>query len=284
MEHGSGEYRERFDYAKFNIECEADLVQGWYDAWVLARDSFTAGAAVPGGEKFRIIRSRPGELHLLAFEAWGEMTGLIHHLPFAPWADYAERLDVRTGTPIQEGAIETLHKLVSQHGKGNRNVTAYSSRQRERRDGRSAGGHGIAIGSHKSEFRVSVYKRGNEPGAIEYQFRGDRLHRSIHAARLMERNSRGGEVRNLWEHVRLLLGSAGYVEMVQVTGLQGEVIDAVLDGSFVQDTPVEEQLREIEAAMDRLPPDAKGALFQTLQLQLFGEESGEETTPRRKRQ
>lgn len=84
------------------------------------------------------------------------------------------RLDIRYA--IINGSKESVRRFgaaAMARPKGRRNVQLFDSKGREKgANGRSTGGVGLAIGSHKSDRRVSVYARGNESPAVEIQLQG----------------------------------------------------------------------------------------------------------------
>lgn len=111
-------------------------------------------------------------------DIWGEWSGIVDLLPdsFFP---FLRRFDARAivwdateDTVIQIG--QHLQSHVSSH-----NVTVYSTKPSTKRLGRDRGGKGFAIGSHKSDLRVTVYKRSGEPAAQEFQCSGQMLKSSV---------------------------------------------------------------------------------------------------------
>lgn len=100
---------------------------------------------------------------------WVEMsyTALRHKL--------ITRIDVRYSLPgATRENIKTFGNAVLLRPRGRRNVQQFDSQGREKgASGRSTGGAGLAIGSHKSDCRVSVYQRGKEVPAVEIQLQGN---------------------------------------------------------------------------------------------------------------
>jgi len=93
---------------------------------------------------------------------------------------YPTRIDIRT----ENTASIDFHRLyadVMAH-KGNRNIHLFSSRVRTKAEKRGAGGQGLAVGSHGSDLRVTVYKRANEAPACEAALTGGRFFTAAYAA------------------------------------------------------------------------------------------------------
>ena len=109
-------------------------------------------------------------------EIWGEWAGLVETCP-THWLLSLKRYDVRAvlWDSSEEAIIQTGQHL--QRTVTNYNVNVYSTRPASKRRGRSRGGKGFAIGSHKSDVRVTCYKRTGEPCAVEFQISGDLLKR-----------------------------------------------------------------------------------------------------------
>lgn len=107
-------------------------------------------------------------------DIWGEWSRIVEHLPTA-WFQFLRRFDIRAA--VWDADINTivdigahLHKTITSH-----NIYQYSTKDATKRMGRDRGGKGFAIGSKKSDLRVSVYKRKGEPASQEYQCTGSML-------------------------------------------------------------------------------------------------------------
>lgn len=119
--------------------------------------------------------SQDGQRRLYTFETWGEFSDKFAQVAgSARWVDL-HRLDLRIEIPVNVEALLGLAGYVEQNGKFGRNVQYFSTREREKKEGRHAGGRGVSIGSHKSDRRLVVYKRKGEKGAIELQLSGKLL-------------------------------------------------------------------------------------------------------------
>lgn len=106
-------------------------------------------------------------------ETWGEQSrSLVWSLAFLSPAVAQQtrllRVDLRQKF-ISEDAFERAMRAATEV-KG-RNLQTFNTRLRTKAGDRDAGGQGAAIGSHKSDRRVSLYRRGKEFPAYEVQLR-----------------------------------------------------------------------------------------------------------------
>lgn len=167
----------RFDYAKFIIECSPDNWNALYGQFRNARDRFKAAGDFDKAHKTtRLYFNAQAGKETWALEVWGEWAGIVQNLP-AWWASKLKRLDVRA---VMWDADSKSIRAVGQHLVAAAlpyNVTQHNRRPSTKRQGRDRGGVGFAIGSHKSDLRVTCYKAGNEPCAIEFQMTGRYLER-----------------------------------------------------------------------------------------------------------
>lgn len=166
------------DYCKVIVHAEPDLftetyLEEWYQAF---------GAESDGNRKrWSLTALGPGfgGKRKYALEVWGEPAKNVRSLEWERWHPWLVRMDNADTFHIgNEEVIDRLYSL-SRGGDSRLNVTRYSSRNRSKRHGRSGGGEGIAFGSHRSDFRFSVYKRYEEPLKVETQMSGNRLRRLV---------------------------------------------------------------------------------------------------------
>lgn len=148
-------------------------------------------------------------------DIWGEWAGLVEALPVA-FFPYLRRFDVRAviwdcdeATIVAVG--QHLQRTVTSH-----NVNVYSTKPATKRMGRDRGGKGFAIGSHKSDLRVSVYKRTGEPCAQEFQCSGTMLKNSTE---LIWEGFQGHEkIIDPWKALVRRIQSQGESRMAKVFG------------------------------------------------------------------
>lgn len=108
--------------------------------------------------------------------AWGRGANIVPYLPVS-YHTHIHRLDIKawpegyTMDDLKELRAEMLNKPCGY------NLTTHDGKLRQKTDKRDAGGTSLAIGSHKSDLRVSLYGRGQEKVCIEFQVSGDMLKR-----------------------------------------------------------------------------------------------------------
>lgn len=134
----------------------------------------------------RVLGANPANgTRLYEIDTYGPgADAVLQHLPAHYWSRIS-RLDYRIATPVSTEYFGEMYNYIKQHQKGNRNVNLFDTRERKKTEGRHAGGVGIAIGSHKSDMRLVIYKRKSEDGAIELQITGDVLGTLVTDARHM---------------------------------------------------------------------------------------------------
>jgi hypothetical protein len=169
----------RPDYAKFLMQVRPEL-------WSLTSRRFheashlmkVKGDWLKSHRMTRLWFNHESGYETWSIEIWGEWAQIVDRLPMEYLATL-KRFDVRAilwdtdeATIIEVG--QHLQKNLSQF-----NVNVYSTKPRSKRDGRDSGGKGFAIGSHKSDLRITTYKRTGEPCAQEYQCSGALLNRHV---------------------------------------------------------------------------------------------------------
>lgn len=169
----------RVDYARFIFHVPAEV---WSSYTSLLHNSSHElkfhGEWLKSHKVNRLYYDATSGRETWAVDIWGEWAGIVHSLPIT-WLHSLARLDVRaivwdtTGETIVNIG-QHLQKHVTSY-----NIHVYSSREATKRLGRDRGGKGFAIGSHKSDLRITTYKRKNEPCAQEFQMSGAYLKRLV---------------------------------------------------------------------------------------------------------
>lgn len=169
----------RADYAKFLITCAPQTWHQWYGE--LGRESHelkVTGEWLKCHKVNRLWYNADSDLETWAVDIWGEWASIVYRLPFN-WLPFLKRLDVRA--IVWDADQETILN-VGQHLQRNvtsHNINVFSTKKATKRMGRDRGGVGFAIGSHKSDLRVTCYKRTGEPVAQEFQCSGAMLSRLL---------------------------------------------------------------------------------------------------------
>lgn len=130
---------------------------------------------------------------LYSFETWGKLSDVMaRYADDREWA-HLQRLDYQIPCDIDDEKIHGLYEHLRKNKARGRNVTSFDTRPREKSQGRHAGGHGVALGSHKSDKRLSISKRKGESGYIELQLSGKLLRTLVGEALQKVRTSQTGE-------------------------------------------------------------------------------------------
>jgi len=197
----------RYDYAKFLIQCPPDMWHQWYQE--LTRESHemkASGEWLKSHKTNRLWFNAEAGMETWSIDIWGEWASIIERLPMQ-WIQYLKRADVRAivweateATIIDIG--QHLQKHITSH-----NVNVYSTKPASKRLGRDRGGKGFAIGSHKSDLRVTVYKRTGEPCAQEFQCSGAMLARCVREC--LEQGKYYSGAYSIWEGLKGKIEKAG---------------------------------------------------------------------------
>jgi len=167
----------RADYAKFLIEAQPEVWNHMYRVFCeTSHEMKFAGEFLKSHKTNRLWFNAEKGMETWSLEVWGEWTGIVTRLP-ADWLLSLKRYDVRA--IVWDATKDTILDL-GQHLQRNvtsHNVNVFSTKAATKRLGRDRGGVGFAIGSHKSDLRVTCYKRTGEPVAQEFQCTGAMLAR-----------------------------------------------------------------------------------------------------------
>lgn len=197
----------RPDYAKFLFEVEPDMWHHYYRS--LNEAAHTRKYQADWLKSHKVNRlwfnSESGK-ETWAVDIWGEWAGIVEVLPIS-WFLALRRFDLRaTVWDATEATIldlgQHLQRSITSH-----NIHVFSTRPATKRLGRDRGGKGFAIGSHKSDLRVSAYKRTREPVAQEFQMKGAYLARFVDiVARSFASDT---YTRSAWQALAQLVRDAG---------------------------------------------------------------------------
>jgi hypothetical protein len=151
-------------------------------------------------------------------DIWGEWAGIVEALPIAFFPNL-RRFDVRAVIwDCNEQTIIDVGQHLQNHITSH-NINVFSTKPATKRLGRDRGGKGFAIGSHKSDLRVTVYKRTGEFCAQEFQCSGAMLKSSVE---LIWEGYRGREnVISPWRALVSRVQSQGEIRTARVFGAAG---------------------------------------------------------------
>ena len=204
----------RSDYAKFLIECEPEVWNHMYRVFCeTSHEMKFAGEFLKSHKPPRLWYNAEKGMETWSLEVWGEWAGIVSKLP-SDWILSLKRFDVRAivwdagdDTIIDLG--QHLQRTVTSH-----NIHVYSTKPASKRLGRDRGGKGFAIGSHKSDLRVTCYKRTGEPVAQEFQCTGAMLTRLKLAA--WDWYQKTGKTIDIWRNLGSRIEAEGNKRLMRV--------------------------------------------------------------------
>ncbi len=204
----------RYDYAKFLIECSPDTWIHWYGE--LNRESHEMkahGEWLKSHKVNRLWYNAAQDKETWSIDIWGEWAAIVERLPLQ-WIAFLKRADVRA--IVWDATKDTILDL-GQHLQRNitsHNVHVYNTKAATKRLGRDRGGVGFAIGSHKSDLRITCYKRTSEPVAQEFQCSGAMLKRLKDECFEQEKYYTG--VYSMWDGLRVKIENEGNKRLMRV--------------------------------------------------------------------
>ena len=204
----------RLDYAKFLITCPPDLWHHWYSE--LGRESHElkcAGEWLKSHKVNRLWYNADAGMETWSIDIWGEWSSIVNRLP-AEWIQFIKRVDVRAivWDATKEQVLDIgqhLQRTITSH-----NVSVFSTKPATKRLGRDRGGVGFGIGSHKSDLRVTCYKRTGEPVAQEFQCSGAMLARLVGETKVAIGPM--ADVRSVWRYLRMAIEAEGNKRLMRV--------------------------------------------------------------------
>lgn len=196
---------------------------------------------------------------------WGHACDyLLQQLP-TEYEGNVSRVDFRIESEIVPENISRIKAMIEEHNPKGRNVQDFSTRKREKEYGRNAGGKGLAFGSHKSDVRLTAYKRNGEVGAIEIQVSGAKLQGITSIATAM---TRATPPVSFYAAVcdRIIPGFQQFARemgFVNFAGLLEEL--GANEHTLTWSDLVEQRIANAKATWNELPPDAQSDFFKELQ-------------------
>lgn len=166
----------RCDKVTLSMEMEYDRFATWFSSFKEQCEQIADQYATPVNLSFRCrAHDVSSGLRLYEVDTWGRFSdALLKELP-ENYHRFLARLDYRVETKVNEANLPRVDLFYRNHGKGGYNANLFSSRERDKKEGRHGGGQGWALGSHKSDQRLVVYKKKSELGAVELNVTGRSL-------------------------------------------------------------------------------------------------------------
>lgn len=262
----------RVDYLKFKVPLPVEEVKKWKDVWLAVMDD----GWIARGEKHTASVASDHRLengdYLYSFEAWGPVCSNVVELPFDQWAKWLYRIDVRRECDVTQAGLDEAYKYLREHVGDRRQVNQFDTPERSKRSGRHGGGMGVQVGSHKSDFRIIVYKKTREPGAIEVNLSGDLLKDLKASAMSMRKTGSFGWASQPWRNLVSSCETRCRAKVEYATGMRLEELGDVASGMTVVQLSEEQRLAEIDEHLDRLTLTGMASVYETLQARLFPHE------------
>lgn len=259
------------DKAKFAFELMPELA-------ALFREEFEevfGGIVGPqGGRTYNIVTVKKGAArgtYLYLFDVWGEAAALVDNLDFSSWYPHIDRVDLKVTMPMTPDGRDNYHAYLKDKVGNKRSFGMQDSPPRQKRGHRDAGGHTLALGSHKSDFRVHWTLRTDEVGYQEFQLEGSRLKPAIYSQEFYIREKGEWESKIGWEPLVQALLVNAQIELQGLDGLYDSERANILAGAMDVHGVIERKLDYLEYQINMLPKDGLYSLYQALEQKLFGE-------------
>lgn len=253
----------RVDYVKFKVHGEAEQMQPFLDEWNWMQEKFNKDLPIyQGGCTATMVRGAySGHLPLWAFQMWGERAAYVASLDWERWSPVLFRMDVCKGVGFSTYGLDKLYRKFKDVNRGRLNLSLFDTRNREKVDGRTAGGDGFAVGSHASEFRITHYRKGQAPtGKIEYQLAGKRVWREVDLVQQFWDDNIDTQHAIAWKMLKEKLVASSCVEYAKNAGMPLKVAQAILS----EEKPMQEEGdADIEGVMNTLSLFSDGDLHVT---------------------
>lgn len=241
----------RPDYVKFVLRAPLDLCEQYKLRFIEIIASGDEYDGPDSGYHVKpVCRHKDGNW-TYAYEMYGPLAQVVRYFDWKSWSPLLQRFDVRIEHDLSIEGVRALREHLEGRGAGGRNVHTFNSRIRTKKDGRDAGGFGIGVGSHKSDARMTAYKRGSEMGGIEYQLSGKRVKTGVGVIDMLRKAGHEQSEIDPWYEMRHQIFTIAVKDYEKDTGLSfAEMLDLLATGAA--DSAVERSLRRIEQEMASL--------------------------------
>lgn len=166
-----------YDYAKWTFRVEQDLFHQHYEHFRECLHRVYSGGDINDTHHVHIHGGYGAIEKWYTLEVWGDAAEVVKLLVGPRWWTNLDRVDVKGVvwdlSPEQNAANGLMLAMQGCQYM----VNTYNQKERRKKNGKSAGGKGFAIGSHKSDLRISAYNRPNTDVGLEFQCSGAMLTR-----------------------------------------------------------------------------------------------------------
>lgn len=208
---------------------------------------------------------KEGRKRIYGVSTWGPGSDDFLQLLPSEYHTNISRVDFRIETEVSASGLAGVEKRADEFNPRNRNIHKFSTRKRQKDFGRNSGGNGLGFGSHKSDVRLTMYKRAGETGAVEIQLSGKRLSNLIHNMYLPLhgefRTSFYAELADsIIQYIPVLSKEMGYPEFSQLLAELGAT-----EYNLSWSELVEQRLAEVRTAWENLPQQQQSDFFTEIQ-------------------
>lgn len=266
------------DKVKFAMELRPDELLALSDAFIRP---FVDSYGPQSGRPYNIVSVKKGTIdgtYLYIFDVWGEAAALVDTLNFGSWYPHIDRVDLKVTMPMTPDGRDNYHAYLKDKVGNKRSIGMRDSPPRQKRGSRDAGGHTLALGSHKSDFRVHWTLRTDEVGYQEFQLEGSRLKPAIYSQDFYIREQGEWASKIGWEPLMQALLVNAQIELQELDGLYDSERANILAGAMDIHGVIERKLDYLEYQINMLPRDGLYSLYQALEHKLFGEPEEPDTS------
>lgn len=263
----------RVDYIKFLVPLPVEHVKAWKDVFLAVMDADHIANGAPHTANVGSVKRAENGDYVYAFEAWGEVCANAVELPFEQWAPWLHRVDIRREADVTPEGLNESYRWLEAHCGAGRQVNQFNTPPRTKRGGRHSGGKGVQVGSHKSDFRVIIYRRTGEMGAIECNLSGDLLKDLKATAMLQHRSLLSEPAYTPWRRLISTCEVRTQVRARIATGLHLAELQDIAEGKSLRPITEEERLAEVDEHLSNLTLTGLASVYETLQLRLFPHEA-----------
>lgn len=262
----------RVDYLKFKVDLPSEDIGAWKRVFLAVFDAHHISDGAPHSADVRSVKVVSQGVYQYAFEVWGPSCANVVDLPVDQWMPHLDRIDIRRECDVQPEGLDAAYSFLREHTGDRRQVNQFSTPPRTKRGGRHGGGVGVQVGSHKSDFRIIIYRKKGEQGAIEVNLSGDLLKDLKVSAGVMHKSGNYGWASTPWRNFVSTCETRCRAKVEIATGMRLEELADVASGRAIPTLTEEQRLAEVDEHLENLSLTGLSAVYETLQLKLFPHE------------
>jgi hypothetical protein len=241
----------RADYVKFVLRAPIDLCEHYKLKFVeIVANGEEYDGADSGYHVKPVCKHKDGNWSY-AYEIYGPLAQVVRYFDWKAWSPLLQRFDVKFDLDLSVEGTRALRSHLETFGAGGRNVQTFNSRIRTKKEGRDAGGFGVAVGSHKSTTRLSAYKRGSERGGVEFQLTGAPVKAGVGVVNMLAKADHEPGKFDPWSQFRQQVFTIVVKDYEKSMGMSfGEMCEILTTG--IADDLTERALRTVEESVQHM--------------------------------